>query len=218
MTDRYTDELFALPASEAVSVRFPVSRLVVDPERFLDDAREPMASRGMGVIYTHMSDRTPLRDPPSRLERDALIEAYYEPHHAALTRAVRSALEVHGDCLIVDCHSFASRPLPYELDQSPDRPDICIGTDAFHTPEWLRQQAEELFAAGGRSVEIDRPFSGALVPAEFYGRSPHVHALMLEVNRRLYLDEATGEKLAAFPEVAASIQGILRKILHDCRS
>ena len=47
MTDWYTDELFALPASEAVTVRFPLSRLVLDPERFLDDPKEPMAARGM---------------------------------------------------------------------------------------------------------------------------------------------------------------------------
>ena len=40
MTDRYTDELFALPADLATTVRFPVSRLVVDPERFVDDVRE----------------------------------------------------------------------------------------------------------------------------------------------------------------------------------
>ena len=52
MTDRYVDELFALPASEARAIAYPVSRLVCDPERFESDAEEPMAQRGMGVIYT----------------------------------------------------------------------------------------------------------------------------------------------------------------------
>ena len=50
MTDWFTDELFTLPAREAVAIRFPVSRLVLDPERFIDDQQEVMASRGMGVI------------------------------------------------------------------------------------------------------------------------------------------------------------------------
>ena len=50
MTDAYTDELFMFPGN--VSVVFPISRLAVDPERFVDDAQEPMAEKGMGVIYT----------------------------------------------------------------------------------------------------------------------------------------------------------------------
>src|SRR5580692_9817009 len=61
MTDRYTDELFALPSSLAATVAFSVSRLVVDPERFTEDAQEPMARKGMGVVYTHTSSGHPLR-------------------------------------------------------------------------------------------------------------------------------------------------------------
>ena len=51
MTDHFTDELFA-GSSGTARVVYPVSRLVVDPERFVDDAQETMVSRGMGVIYT----------------------------------------------------------------------------------------------------------------------------------------------------------------------
>ena len=51
MTDWYTDELFALPPDAAVTVRFPVSRLIVDPERFEDPEAETDGSRrdGRGV-------------------------------------------------------------------------------------------------------------------------------------------------------------------------
>ena len=50
MTDAYTDELFVFPGG--ASVVFPISRLAVDPERFVDDSEEPMARKGMGVIYS----------------------------------------------------------------------------------------------------------------------------------------------------------------------
>ena len=71
MTDAHTDALFPLTGAEAGRVVCPVSRLVCDVERFPDDAEEPMAARGMGVVYTrtstggtHMGSRWPLRHRP----------------------------------------------------------------------------------------------------------------------------------------------------------
>src|SRR4051794_18204925 len=77
MTDRYTDELFDLGAAVATTVRFPVSRLVVDPERFLDDDSEPMAGRGMGVIYTRTSQGEALRVAVESAVRESLLARYY---------------------------------------------------------------------------------------------------------------------------------------------
>ena len=137
MTDHYTDELFSVTGLPVATVRFPVSRFVVDPERFEDDADEPMAQRGQGVIYTLTSDGQPLRHPPTPDEREALLERFYRPHHAQLAQRVGEALAVFGRALVVDGHSFPDRPLPMEFDQRPDRPDICLGTDPAHTPEHL---------------------------------------------------------------------------------
>ena len=88
MTDAYTDELFALAPEAATTVKFPVSRLVLDPERFEDDQQESMASRGMGVIYQRSSLCDPLRRELSGDEREALLTRFYRPHHQALTEAV----------------------------------------------------------------------------------------------------------------------------------
>lgn len=164
MTDWHTDELFALPPAVAVTVRFPVSRLVVDPERFEDPEAERMEVVGMGAVYTKTSQGLPLRDEAEAArERETLLARYYRPHHAALEAATAAALAAHGRCLIVDCHSFPSRPLPYEFKVSADRwkvvhrPAVCIGTDTtlppnapfahpgMHTPPWLRERAAEAF-------------------------------------------------------------------------
>ncbi len=212
MADHYTDELFALPSSLATTITFPVSRLVVDPERFDDDEREPMARKGMGVIYTRTSNGHPLRRAPSEAERRRLLALFYEPHHAALTAAVEAALAAHGTCLVVDGHSFPTRPLPYEVDQDADRPDICIGTDESHTPAWLRDLAVGTFEDAGWSVAVDRPFSGALVPMRFYRTDPRVRAVMVEIRRGLYMDERTGARLPRFEEVAQRIAGGLKAI------
>ena len=85
MTDHYTDELFLLCVEpEDVSVISPLSRLVVDMERFDDDEIESMAENGMGVIYESTSDLGALRERPSPEQREKLLQRYYQPHHLAL--------------------------------------------------------------------------------------------------------------------------------------
>jgi N-formylglutamate deformylase len=140
MTDAFTDELFAL--AETMTVRFPVSRLVVDVERSRDDAQEPMSKKGMGMIYVRTASGRKLRRTLSSEEKNSLVSLYYETHHDALVREVEAELAEYGSALIVDCHSFPSRPLPCDRDKSVPRPRFCIGTDAFHTPRALAQAAE----------------------------------------------------------------------------
>ena len=138
MTDAYTDELFPVSPVEAGRVIFPVSRLVCDVERFPLDENEPMVTRGMGVLYTQTSMGQPLRDQPTASDRQVLVDRWYWPHNSTLDRLVSDVVAQSGVCLIVDCHSFPSVALPYELDQTSDRADICVGTDPFHTPPSVR--------------------------------------------------------------------------------
>ncbi|MGE5357489.1 MAG: N-formylglutamate amidohydrolase [Bacteroidales bacterium] len=80
---------------------------------------------------------------------------------------------------------IVTAPLPYENEQRADRPDICLGTDDFHTPKWLADLARRLVEGEGWTVALNRPFAGALVPSPFHGHHRRVRALMIEVNRRL---------------------------------
>lgn len=216
MTDRYTDILFDLPTITNHSIIYPVSRLVVDPERFEDDEKEPMAAVGMGVIYTATSQKTLLRTQPDVCERTELLDAFYHPHHRRFTEAVAELLNEAGQALIIDCHSFASRPLPYELNQENDRPDICIGTDSFHTPNWLLDSVREAFQMLGYSVAVDHPFAGTIVPMAYYHQEPRVLSIMIEINRKLYMHEATGEKGLFFPNVKADITTVVTQVLDTC--
>jgi N-formylglutamate amidohydrolase len=211
MTDHFTDELFRLPGAAARLI-YPVSRLVLDPERFTDDAQEVMAARGMGAIYTRTSRGTVLREPPAQGLREEWIARFHAPHHRALAAAVQYRLSAHGHCLIVDCHSFASAPLPYELDQDPSRPEICIGTDPVHTPPALTELATSLFRSAGLTVAVNRPFAGSLVPASHYRLVPAVHSIMIEVNRALYMDERTGAQAAGFGAVASLLASVLARL------
>ena len=97
---------------------------------------------------------------------------------------VDSCLEQHDQCLIIDCHSFPAQPLPYESDKN--RPDICIGTDTYHTSTVLKSHLSTAFKAHGYDVAIDSPFSGTIVPLKHYHKDQRVESVMIEVNRSLY--------------------------------
>jgi N-formylglutamate deformylase len=231
MTDHHTARLFGgALVTTAQMVRAEVSRLVVDVERFEDDERESMACRGMGAVYGVTSGLEPLRRALTPAERQGLIERFYLPHHAALTMAVDRALALHGRCLVIDCHSFPGVALPYDRvgdaggvapqlgadgfragRQAADhpgvgRPDICIGTDPFHTPEALRDAFVASFAGAGWTVRVDSPFAGALVPAAHFETDSRVAAVMVEVNRALYMDKSTSASLPNFAEIAGRIR------------
>jgi N-formylglutamate deformylase len=216
MTDHATDLLFS--GTDAVSLVFGVSRLVVDPERFPTDEREPMAARGMGAVYTHGYRGTRIRRTPAAGDRERLMDEWYYPHHRRLGALVQTALERDGVCTIVDAHSFASRPLPYEPDQSADRPEICLGTDAFHTPQWLVELAADHLCAEGYAVELNRPYAGALVPTDYFGHDDRVRSIMVEVRRDRYLDEDSGRPGSEFERVRAHVSGLIRRIQESERS
>ena len=206
VTDWHVDALWSwLPGLGVPVLVNRLSRLVVDPERFADDAVEPMAAVGQGAVYTRTTDGRPLRAPEPEPRRE-LLARYFDPYHEALTSLVGERLHRFGSCLVLDCHSFATDPLPSEPDPSPGRPDVCIGTDPFHTPPALVAALRAALEAEGLRVEVDRPFAGALVPLRWYGREPRVTSVMLEVRRGRYCDEATAEASATFGEVRAALE------------
>jgi len=184
MTDHYCDDLFNC---QHEMVRFPLSRLICDVERFRDDSLELMSQKGMGAVYTKCSDGSLLKSIPDA-HRDFILKNYYDDHHLQLEAAVRLRLEQFGKCILIDGHSFPATPLPYEFDQNQERSDICIGTDEYHTPDYLSQTLINEFRKKGYSVSLNTPFSGSMVPNAFYRQEKKVESVMIEINRRLYMD------------------------------
>ena len=89
---------------EATKVIFPYSRLLVDVERFADDALESMSGRGMGVIYSNGHELNIIRRDLNDNEREELIALYWE-HHNLLEKSVDDSVEQFNKCLIIDLHS-----------------------------------------------------------------------------------------------------------------
>ncbi|HXG83252.1 MAG TPA: N-formylglutamate amidohydrolase [Pyrinomonadaceae bacterium] len=211
MVDSFTDELFGFncAAENVRTIVFPFCRLLVDPERFADDSLEAMSKKGMGVLYSKTYKGEPLRRRLDEEERRDLLEKYYFPHQKSVSDAVSEELKKSGSSLVLDGHSFPSRPLPCHDDQTEPTPDFCLGTDSFHTPKKLTETIERKIKKLGYTVEINRPFAGAFVPSAYYKKDKQVAALMIEVNRRLYMDEESATKSENFNRVQKHIKELL---------
>jgi N-formylglutamate amidohydrolase len=213
MTDGHTD-LIAARAADAATPRpwtfaNRLSRLVVDPERFPDE-REEMRAVGMGAVYTRTSCGEPLR-PADAAHENALLSQYFHPYAQAMTELVDGRLAAAGQAVIIDVHSYPSKPLPYELHADGPRPPICLGTDAFHTPPWLLDAARTAFGDCG-GIELNTPFAGCYVPLKHYGRTGAVAALMLEIRRDVYTTEPGGAPTLGLDHVVAALARLVEAV------
>jgi len=210
MTDAHTD-LIATRAAERAGLTpwifsNQLSRLVVDPERFPDE-REEMRAAGMGAVYLRTSHGAPLRDDDPDHAED-LLARHYRPYAAAMTDLVAARIDAAGHAVILDVHSYPSRALPYELHASGNRPAICLGVDAFHTPDWLRAAARKAFGPIG-DLDVNTPFSGTYVPLKHYQRAKDVTALMIELRRDLYMTEPGGDPGAGIDTVIDALADLI---------
>ena len=122
------------------------------------------------------------------------------------------ALKEHGKCLVLDCHSYPSAAQPYELQREARRPQFCLGTDDFHTPEILVSGVEKRLEVMGFEVARNEPFAGTLVPLEYFKKEPRVTSLMIELNRSLYLNHDFSlchQRLARVIEALRNLQDTL---------
>jgi len=193
-TDWNTDDIFRI--EELKTIRFDYSRLFVDVERFNEN--EPMDKYGRGISYTKTSDGKELH----KLYGDHVIskiKRLYTTHHETLMMLTESICQRENNthfCVIFDCHSFNDEPLLFEIDnlrtqgiKIQPQPDICIGTDNFHTPKWFENCFVDYFIAAGYSVRVNYPYGGTIVPLKYYQKRENVFAIMIEINKRLYMDK-----------------------------
>jgi N-formylglutamate amidohydrolase len=182
LTDHATDMIFE--HFKTRSITFPYNRVYCDVERFIGDA-EPMEKYGRGFYYTKTDDGIELRDGS---DKDAVLKTY-KLHHSNLKAEVVDSLKTNKKVIIIDCHSFSDKPFNTDLIKDANRPDICIGVDDYHTTIDLVEQTVNHFENAGFTVEVNNPYKGTIIPLDYYQSDSRVQGIMIEVNRKLYMDE-----------------------------
>ena len=190
LTDHFTDWILSpLSVPTENQVVSEISRLVVDMERFSDDSLESMSEIGMGVIYEKGSQLQQIRRQLTGSEKQSLITHYYLSHHQKLIERTAVMLQQHQQAIIIDVHSYPRVALPYERDHSQARPEICIGTCDYHTPEELKKCLVASFQKEGFDVGLNTPFAGTLIPSNYWQTDKRVFGFMIEIRRDVYMDE-----------------------------
>jgi N-formylglutamate amidohydrolase len=219
LVDHRTDELFAPLNPNIAIVTAPVSRLLVDVERFRDDRDEAAAKHGMGAVYTHGVHNVHLRPKLEASERERLLKTWYDPHHAKLNQEVeRLCTTGSGKCILIDAHSYPLDPLPTELSNSGVRPEICIGSDA----EWSRGIEGIVLAhfdKAGYEVGLDTPYKGSLVPTVVQSKAhgdtyAGFSTVMIEVRRDVYLETGTSLPNKHFNNLQSTLNALYEYLLE----
>jgi N-formylglutamate deformylase len=216
--DAFVDELFA----GAVEIGAPLIAACF-PRAFLDvnrapaeidaamfdgpldmavDAVSPRVSAGLGVIPRIVRDGAEIyRDKLSAKEAAERLAMFYRPYHAALASLIDGTRERFGAAVLIDCHSMPSVAAA---------PDIIIGDRyGLSAAPFVTRAAERAFETQGFRVARNVPYAGGFT-TQIHGRPARgVHALQIEVNRGLYLDEERIVHAAVFEAVAARIRAAL---------
>jgi N-formylglutamate amidohydrolase len=211
--DSFVDELFAgavALGAPMLAANFPRAYLDVnrepwelDPRMFHEpvppyaNIRSARVAGGLGTIPKLVGEgldiyrtRLPLSEAVGR------INGVYKPYHEMLKRMVMATHARFGYAMLVDCHSM---PAGIRVSESGVRPDFIVG-DRFgaSAATAVVETAISLLSAMGYTVAHNKPYAGGFI-TEHYGRPARgLHALQIEVNRGLYMNERTFEKSAGF--------------------
>ena len=177
-TDWFTDILFAPYVDGVETVFAKLSRIDLDLERLIGD---PMENYGQGIIYTKSKNGLSERTLP--IEETVRRTLLFVEHHAKL-----STLLQPENAILIDCHSC---PNDFsEAGNAAGEPvDVCLGfnDDSTRPSDEIIELARRTFTDAGYSVGINTPYSNSLIA------HPNRPSLMIELNKRIYMNEKTLE-------------------------
>jgi N-formylglutamate amidohydrolase len=188
----------------------------LDPAMFADElpefarGRTARVAAGLGAIARVVSGGQEIyRRKLTYAEAAARIELIHRPYHAALSELVAEAQAAHGVAVLIDWHSM---PAAAARSAGRDRGcDMVLGDrfGAACAPE-LAAKVERELELMGYNVSRNTPYAGGYT-TEHYGRpGRRSHALQIEINRALYLDEVSLTPTAGFAELQANLAQLTR--------
>jgi len=225
--DAFVDHLFAsAPEFGAPFLTAGVPRAYVDLNRSPDEldpaliegvrrqGHNPRVASGLGVIPRVVSNgRAIYRGKLQMAEVEKRLEIYWRPYHAALQALLSKAHAQFGQAILVDCHSMPHEAVDGVARTAAQRPEIVLG-DRFGAAasSEVVDLIESAFASAGLIVTRNAPFAGAYI-TQAYGRpSRGQHAVQIEIDRAIYMDEKRVRPNQNFEAFQTLLRGVISEI------
>jgi N-formylglutamate amidohydrolase len=221
--DSFMDELiFGLSSAgfAVVKVNFPRSYVDVnrepyelDPRMFdgrlpsFANTRSMRVAGGLGTIPRVVGDGQDIYSERLSVEEGLQrIESLYKPYHRALRRLIGKVHQMFGSAMLIDCHSMPSVGMSRD---EPRRPDIVLG-DRYGTsctpllPDVIESALQQL----GYSVGRNKPYAGGFITEHYGNPGSGLHAVQIEINRAIYMDERRRQRNEGFARVATDMAAL----------
>ncbi len=226
--DCFVDELFAPATAQGVwllAALFP--RTYVDANRHVGDIDlalleggawpdlyrpSGLAAIGKTLAWRTLDDgRDIYHRKLSVAELRSRIERCHEPYHRALRERINATHQRYGLSVHLDCHSMnAVGALHTAGAPGKPRPDFVVGDiDGSSAAPELTALVANTLRQGGHDVAINDPFKGFELTRAYSQPAAGRHSLQLEINKRLYMDEARVERTAGFGPLQAELTALV---------
>ena len=225
--DAFVDQLFdSVPSNGALFLKAGVPRAFVDLNRAEDELDpaliegiprkhvSPRVAMGLGVVPRVVANsRSIYYGKISLAEAEGRLKEYWQPYHDTLHRLMRENTALFGQSILIDCHSMPREAVAQLSKTKSGRPDIVIGDrfGASAAPE-IVEKIEALFAQEGLNVARNAPFAGAYTVRRYGKPARGRHAVQIEIDRSLYMDEMAIEPNRHFDEFKDLIQRVTAQI------
>jgi N-formylglutamate amidohydrolase len=225
--DAFVDEIFAAAprlGAPMLAARFPRAYLDVnreawelDPAMFGDalpdyvNARSSRVRMGLGTIARVVASGEEIYGGKLYFaEAQERIEQLYRPYHATLTRLVDETAADFGFCLVVDCHSM---PSGSQGSAGREAADIVLGDchGAACAPR-IVEIARRYLTQRGFVVALNAPYAGGFTTGHYGRPRQRRHALQIEINRAIYMDERNYRRRPGFARLSEEMAGLIARL------
>jgi N-formylglutamate amidohydrolase len=219
--DLYVDELYAdAPDCGATLLAARMSRYVCDLNRSEHDVDRDTVQGASGRTSPHgliwrltTENRAAVAFPLPRAELERRLTEYYRPYHDKLDELVRARLDRHGFVILVSGHSMPSRGRDGHDDPGRERADVVPGTrQRTTTAPSVIDVVEAVSARFQLGLAHDDPYRGGHTTVRYGRPAAGIHAIQIELSRKLYMDEVT---LAKKPNEFRVIRSFCRTIVQE---
>lgn len=225
--DAFIDALIVdAPSFGAPLVTSQVPRAYVDFNRAADEldpalidgaprsGLNPRVASGLGVLARVVAGgRAIYRGKLTLAEAESRIDRYWTPYHAALSEVIGRTHARFGQVLLCDMHSMPHEALSGHVQRGAKRPDVVLGDRWGASARGdVVDAVESILTDAGFTVARNAPFAGAYIAQRYGQPSRGMHAVQIEIDRALYLDEARVQPLPGFEDFRQIIRGVVQRI------